>query len=38
MWKMECSIQLGCRLVEWNIPSEEEDFIQHALWKIYKIL
>jgi hypothetical protein len=20
-WKMECSIQLGCRLVEWNIPS-----------------
>ena len=20
-FKMECSIQLGCRLVEWNIPS-----------------
>jgi hypothetical protein len=20
-WKMECSIQLGCRLVKWNIPS-----------------
>jgi hypothetical protein len=35
-WKMECSIQLGCRLVEWNIPSSpHENILTIALINIH---
>ena len=38
-WKMECSIQLGCRLVEWNIPSftswKYSDSIQQFMSALY---